>query len=116
MVDITNEEIEAARERGRIADATEPRAKSARYDKKTGLIVIELKNGGTFTVPASLLQGLETASDAERSGLEVWGDGYALSWEDLDVDFTVPGILAGRFGTEAYMADKATTRPRKTAS
>jgi hypothetical protein len=116
MVDITDEEIEAARELARIADATEPRAKSARYDKTTGLIVIELKNGSTFTVPAALLQGLETASDSDRSALEVWGDGYALSWERLDVDFTVPGILAGRFGTAAYMAERAAALPRKAAS
>lgn len=110
MVGITDAEIEAARERARIADDTEPRAKSARYDKQSGLLIIDLMNGGRFTVPAELLQGLETASDAERDKLEVWGDGYALSWEDLDVDFTVPGLLAGRFGTAAYMAARANAR------
>jgi hypothetical protein len=115
MVDITDDEIEAARERSRIADAIEPRAKSARYDKQTGLLVVDLRNGSRFIVPAELLQGLEKASDAERAKLEVWEDGYALSWEDLDVDFTVPGLLAGRFGTAAYMAERTNIRPRKAA-
>lgn len=115
MVDITDEEIEAAQERGRIADATEPRANAAHYDQKTGLIVLALRNGSTFAVPAALLQGLETATDAQRSGLEVWDDGFALSWEELNVDFTVPGLLAGRFGTAAYMDERAARR-RNTAS
>jgi len=112
MVNVTDEELDAARERARIADETEPRAKSARYDQQTGLLIIDLKNGSRFTVPAELLQGLEAASHADRAKLELWGDGYALSWEDLDVDFTVPGLLAGRFGTAAFMAAKA----RKAAS
>ena len=32
---------------------------------------------------------------------------YGLHWEKLDADFTVPGLLAGIFGTKRYMAQLA---------
>jgi len=31
--------------------------------------------------------------------------GYALRWERLDADFTVIGLLAGIFGTKAWMSE-----------
>jgi hypothetical protein len=118
MVDITDEEIEAARERGRIADATEPRAKSASYDAATSRLIIELKNGSTFIIPVHLIQGLAEATYAERAEIELWGDGFALRWEALDLDFTVPGLVAGIFGTRKYMSSLAgrATSPAKAAA
>ena len=105
MVDISDEELAAARERGRIEDETEPRAGSARYDAKTGRVILELANGSTFLFPARLVQGLQDATDADLAELELWDDGYALSWEKLDVDIRVVGLLAGIFGTKKYMRE-----------
>jgi hypothetical protein len=103
MVDITDAEIDAALERGRQIAATEPHAASARFDRELRRIVIELTNGATFSFPPHVAQGLEAATDEELAGVELWGDGYALHWETLDIDYTVPGLLAGRFGTAAWM-------------
>jgi hypothetical protein len=118
MVEITDAEIEAALARGAGEDAHEPRAASARYEAATRRLVIELKNGSTFLCPADLVQGLSDATDAERSEIEVWGEGYALRWDKLDLDFTVPGLLAGIFGTRKYMAQLAgrATSPAKAAA
>ncbi len=118
MVELSTEEYEAAVERGRIADAIEPRAKSAHYDRKSGRIVVELKNGCTFAFPAALAQGLKDASDTELAEVEVIGTGYGLHWESLDEDYSVPGLLAGIFGTRKYMAQLAgrATSPAKTAA
>ena len=55
------EMIEAALERGRIARQTEPRAASARYDRKSSRIIVELTNGCTFAFPPRMAQGLEAA-------------------------------------------------------
>jgi hypothetical protein len=107
MAELTDAEIDAALERGRIAEATEPRAKSARYDRKSGRIVVELKNGSTFAFPAALAQGLRDATAEDLAKVEVLGLGYGLHWEALDIDFTVPGLLAGIFGTRKYMAQLA---------
>lgn len=104
MVDITDEEIAAAQERGRIVDDREPRATSAYYDRKTGLIVVELKYTSTFSFPARLAQGLENATDDEIAEVEVIGLGYGLHWETLDADHAVPALVAGHFGTRRYMS------------
>jgi hypothetical protein len=107
MVELSKAEYDAAIERGRIAELTEPRAKSARYDRKSGRIIIDLKNGSTFAFPAGLAQGLADATDEQLADIEVLGTGFGLHWEALDVDFTVPGLLAGIFGTRKYMAQLA---------
>ena len=114
----TDAEIAATLERGRIARQTEPRAASAHYDHQTGRVTVELTNGCTFTFPARLAQGLENATDDELAAVEILGLGYGLHWEALDADLSVPGLLAGRFGTKAYMARRAgqATSPVKAAA
>jgi hypothetical protein len=118
MADLTDADIDAAVERGRIARQTEPRAAAVRYDSKTSRIVIDLTNGCVFAFPPHLAQGLEQATDEELAAVEVLGAGYGLHWEALDVDLSVPGLLAGLFGTRAYMARKAgqATSPAKAAA
>ena len=107
MVELTDAQIDAAMERGKIAHLNEPRATKARYNKKLGRVVVELTNGCTFTFPPRLAQGLETATDEQLAQIEILGAGYGLHWEALDADLSVPGLLAGLFGTKAYMARQA---------
>ena len=117
-IDIPDAELDAADQRGREYMASAPLAASARYDAATQRIIIELKNGSTFMVPAALIQGLADATDDERGEIEVWGEGYALRWDKLDLDFTVPGLVSGIFGTRKYMASLAgrTRSPAKAAA
>ena len=91
-------------ERGRIAEETEPRAKSVRYDRKSGRVIVDLKNDCTFSFPARLAQGLENATDDELAEVEVLGRGYGLHWETLNEDHAIPALVAGIFGTRKYMA------------
>jgi hypothetical protein len=118
MVDPTDAEIDAAIERGRITRLHEPRAASARYDRTTGRVLVELTNGCTFAFPARLAQGLEAATDAELAEVEILGAGYGLHWEALDADLSIPGLIAGLFGTAAFMARRAgqATSPSKAAA
>jgi hypothetical protein len=92
-----------AQRRGERSIRTEPRARAARYDRKTGRVQVELTNGCSFAFPARKAQGLERASDEELAQVEILGLGLGLHWEPLDVDLSVPGLLAGLFGTRAYM-------------
>lgn len=116
--EVTDAEIEAAEQRGREYLASVPLATSARYDARRRRIVLELNNGATFAFPTEAVQGLQGASHAQLADIEVWGEGYALRWDQLDVDFTVPGLLAGIFGTKKYMASLAgrATSPAKAAA
>ena len=118
MVELTDMEIDAAMERGRIAREIEPRAASARYDRQSGRVIVDLTNGCTFAFPPRLAQGLEDATDDQLAALEVLGLGYGLHWEALDVDLSIPGLLAGIFGTKAFMARRAgqTRSPAKAAA
>ena len=118
MDDASDTDLEAAAERGRQLWESEPRATSARYDRKSGRVVVELTNGSTFAFPARLAQGLKDATDDDLAKVEILGEGYGLHWEKLDADFTVPGLLAGIFGTKRYMAQLAgrATSPAKAAA
>jgi len=103
MADLTDQEFEAAEERGRIVFETEPHARAVRHDLASGMTVVDLYNGCTFAFPPRRLQGLENATDEELSQVEVGGLGFGLHWEALDADFSVGGLMAGRFGSAAHM-------------
>jgi hypothetical protein len=118
MVDLTAAEIAAARERGRIYRATQPHAVSAHYDAKSDRIIVELTSGATFAFPPRLAQGLAGAAPAHLAEVELLGDGEALHWETLDVDYSVAGLVNGIFGTAKWMAARAgrATSPAKAAA
>lgn len=107
MADLTDAAIDAALERGRAAHAAEPRATAARYDRTSGRVVVDLENGCTFAFPPRLAQGLKAASDDQLAAVEILGRGYGLHWEGLDVDLSLPGLMAGIFGTKSWMARRA---------
>ena len=76
-------QIVRGRRAAEAADATEPRVKSARYDVDSGRIVIDLKNGSTFMVPASMLQGLAGKEPSDLADMEVTpsgGDYTGRNW------------------------------------
>jgi hypothetical protein len=104
MAELTNAEIDAALQRGAQMQADEPRAIAARYDSSAGRVVVDLDNGCVFAFPPALAQGLEAASDDQLESVEILGRGYGLHWEELDVDLSLPGLMAGIFGTQAWMA------------
>jgi hypothetical protein len=118
MADLSDAEITAAARRGKLARANDPRAIAVRFDQRRRLIIIDLNNGCTFSFPPELAQGLESGSDSQLAAVEIVGGGYGLHWEAIDTDLSVPGLLAGIFGTQAYMARRAgqTSSPAKAAA
>jgi len=104
MADLTHAEIDAALALGEKQANNEPRARSARYDRASGRIEVELTSGAAFAFPARLGQGLEAATEEELAQVLVSPGGYGLHWKALDVDLSIPGLAAGVFGTKAHMA------------
>ena len=98
------EQIEKAREAGKNADATEPRAESVLYDKLDNRITIYLKTGAVSSFPPSLVQGLADATPEEIADFFVTPEGRSIRWESLDLDFSIPGLVANVFGTREWMA------------
>ena len=106
MVELTEAEYRDATRQGAIDMATAPRAREARYDQCADRVVVDLANGTTFTFPPHLLQGFGNATPEQISKVELSGAGFGLHWDDLDADFTVAGLLAGRFGSARYMIER----------
>lgn len=68
-------------------DETEPRATSARYNRRTRRIEVELRDGCLFAFPTEIVEGLSGATADQLAQVEVDGNGAALHWEGLDVDY-----------------------------
>lgn len=60
-------------------------------------IYIELTDGRIIGFPANRFKILKNATDEQLKEVTLRLDGYALRWESLDEDITVPGIVAGNF-------------------
>jgi Protein of unknown function (DUF2442) len=107
MAELTDAQIDAALERGKVARLYEPRGTTARYDRQLDRVIVELTNGCTFAFPPRLAQGLENATADQLAQIELLGAGSGLHWAVLDVDLSIPDLLAGLFGTKAFMARHA---------
>ncbi|MBI5417691.1 DUF2442 domain-containing protein [Candidatus Poribacteria bacterium] len=60
-------------------------------------ILIELTDGRIIGFPANRFKILKNAADEQLKEVTIRLNGYALRWESLDEDITVPGIIAGNF-------------------
>lgn len=101
---IRKEEFEAANARSAARLAKTPKAVSARYDRRTGRIVIELSTGLTVAFRPHDAQGLETAKPVDLAEIEVSPSGLGLHVPALDADLYLPALLAGFLGSRRWMA------------
>ena len=106
MAMLTDKQFEKAEAGGRKVLDTEPRASSARYDRRSGRVVIELLNGCAYAFPADIVQDLQGASTDDLTSIETDAIGLNLHWPALDVDLYVPALVAVIFGTRAWMASE----------
>lgn len=73
----------------------EPAANRTWAERRT--VFIELADGRIFGFPANRFKRLKDASDQELKEVEIQVNGYALRWDNLDEDITVPGVVFGNF-------------------
>lgn len=102
--DSLQEKINRAREAAVMAKASEPRAKTAVFDFEKNHITIHLTNGASFSFHPSLAEGLAEASPEDLAEVEVTPSGEGLHWEKLDIDFSIPALLMGVFGSKTWVA------------
>jgi len=93
----TNQEWEAAAQRGRELHESEPRIAEANYDAATGLLSLQLAGGAVEGARLSFLPrafpGLESASDAQLSAFIVGGQGASIRWPELNVGIGTLGLV-----------------------
>ena len=61
------------------------------------MVYMELVDGRIFGFPADRFKILKTASDDQLQEAKLELNGFALRWESLDEDISVPGVVAGHF-------------------
>jgi hypothetical protein len=77
------------------AEIVEPTAIKAWTEGRT--IYIELTDSRIIGFPADRFKLLSKATDDQIKEVKIRLNGFALRWESLDEDITVPGIVAGSF-------------------
>lgn len=114
--------LERAARAGLEALETEPRAASARFDRASDRIVMELTNGCIYGFPPGLVEDLQGVSPDDLAGVVVDGCGFNLHFPTVDADLYVPALVAGIFGARRWMtrelarAAGSRTSPAKAAA
>ncbi len=95
--------ITAALERAK--EAPDPViALSVHFDVENRLLIVALSTGQRLAVPQEDLQHLADVSPEEAAEVTIEMLGRGLHWEKLDLDFSVEGLMEGRRGNAAWMA------------
>ncbi|MEO6694403.1 MAG: DUF2442 domain-containing protein [Ignavibacteria bacterium] len=75
--------------------STEPAAIKAWVEGRK--VFVELTDKRIIGFPADRFKLLKNATDEQLKEVKLRLNGFALRWEALDEDITVPGIVAGKF-------------------
>lgn len=111
---ITDADIAAARERG---EQVGPRALAAHYFPGERALGVEFDNGVKMSVPVRLIEGLESADDAQLATIEISPSGWGLHFPAIDADVYVPALFGGVYGSRAWMRELGRrTSPAKAAA
>ncbi len=78
----------------READRIEPRARAVRYDRRMGILLVQLRSGFLFGLPPDRVPGLKGSSAEQLSAVRVSPSGDGLHWDDLGVDASLTGLVA----------------------
>jgi hypothetical protein len=114
----TDAQIDAAIERGKAVDK-HPRVCYAKYEPSVDAFSLVLSKGQRFFIPRENLEGLEGATEAQLSQIEIYS-GLSLAWPQLDVDHYFPYILKDHGNPENWfhsdqLADEPSAQPANSA-
>jgi len=59
------------------------------------LLVVDLLDGRTISVPLAWYPRLLSATPAQRANWRVAGGGFGIHWPDVDEDLSTEGLLRG---------------------
>lgn len=75
-------------------DTVEARAQQVAVSND--VLMVDLLDGRTISVPLAWYPRLAHGSDAERAHWRLIGEGEGIHWPELDEDISIEGLLAGR--------------------
>ncbi|MEO6211727.1 MAG: DUF2442 domain-containing protein [Gemmatimonadaceae bacterium] len=100
-------QLPAARARHEREHKAGRHATSARYDRTSDRVVMELSNGYLLGFPTKALPYFDKATAKQIAAVEVSPGGMGLHWEELDVDLDVAGLLLDSIGRAAKSRELA---------
>jgi hypothetical protein len=101
---VSVKEFQAATVRARDFRRNNPYAVSARYDRKSGRIIIDLSSRVSVSFSPEDAQDLEHAKPSQLEEIEVSPSGYGIHFPELDADLYIPALLEGLLGSRKWMA------------
>jgi hypothetical protein len=96
--------FELASRKGRKLQSEFARALGARYDRRTGRIIIQLSTGVDLAFSPRDAEGLEKATPAQLAKIEISPSGFGIHFPGIDADLYVPALLMGFLGSRNWMA------------
>jgi hypothetical protein len=101
-----DDQIERANRRAEKLEATHPKALSARYDRVSRRIVLNLSSRLDVAFSPRDAEGLEGASPAQLETIEISPSGFGIHFPKLDADLYLPALLEGFLGSKRWMAGR----------
>jgi hypothetical protein len=101
---VSREALKTANARAERVRADGPVAVAARYDRRSGRIVLALSSGIDVMFGPDNAQGLQGAKPAQLAAIEISPSGLGLHFPKLDADLYLPALLDGWFGSRRWMA------------
>lgn len=103
-MELTDEMIAQANQRGAEVRRRNPVATSVRYDRRIGRVVIVLSSGLELAFSPHLAQGLEAAKPDDLKDVEISPSGLGVHFPKLDADLYLPALLEGLLGSANWEA------------
>jgi hypothetical protein len=101
---VTREALKRANARAMRVRAEGPFAVAARYDRRSGRVVVALSSGIDVMFSPESAQGLTGAKPAQLGAIEISASGLGLHFPKLDADLYLPALLEGWLGSRRWMA------------
>jgi Protein of unknown function (DUF2442) len=101
---VTREALKKANARAARARSDGPIAIAARYDRRSGRVVVALSSGIDVMFGPERAQGLQDAKPTQLDTIEISPSGLGLHFPKLDADLYLPALLEGWLGSRRWMA------------
>ena len=90
-----------------VTGVASARGVSARFDRTSRRVIVELTGGYAIEIPLSALPHVADASDDDLETIEVVGAGNILYWDALDADYSIPALVMMLLGPEVAVKEFA---------
>jgi len=107
LIMVKANEFHAANKRALRRMAKTVRAVSAKYDRRIGMVVVQLSSGLYLQFRPRDIQGMEHARPSDLAEILISPSGLGLYVPALDADVYVQGLLRGLLGSRAWMKSLA---------